>query len=236
MTVAASSTLRHVVHLCVAGAALELLVRGADPRLRNQEGETALQAALANGRTECAELVRDFLRRPTFEPDSGGPFFLSTVPVDRAAAGDSKGSNRVSVAKVKSGGVTAVAPEVSRANTVFCLGRRRRRLGPGIRPGRGLGVGVGTTAAEVALGARRGARLHAINPCFGTPMEAYALWAIPNGQDPFGGEGRGGSGGGAGIGIEDGDDEVEDGWEGENRPKGTSNVWLEYYVRIYNAR
>ncbi|CAN0473890.1 unnamed protein product, partial [Laminaria digitata] len=52
------------------GAALELLVRGADPRLRNREGETALQAALANGKTECAELVRDFLRRPTFEPET----------------------------------------------------------------------------------------------------------------------------------------------------------------------
>ncbi|CAN0476219.1 unnamed protein product, partial [Hapterophycus canaliculatus] len=56
------------------GSVCELLVRGADPRLRNKGGETALQAALANGQTECAELVRDFLRRPTFEPDpqSGG--------------------------------------------------------------------------------------------------------------------------------------------------------------------
>lgn len=109
-----------------------------------------------------------------------------------------------------------MAPEVSRANTVYCLGRRRRRLGARIRPGRGLGVGVGTAAAEVSLGVRKRARLHAVNPCAGTPMEAFVLWSIATGHDPFHGEG---------------------GEEEESGGGGTANeVWLEYYVRVYNAR
>lgn len=232
----------------MTGAALELLVRGADPRLRNREGETALQAALGNGRTECAELVRDFLRRPTFEPESDGLPFLPHTPPPVIASDVSDPKNPESKdegeehddgrkwtsGRVSIGGVAAVAPEVTRANTVFCLGRRRRRLGAGVRPGRGLGVGVGTAAAEVALGARRGARLHAINPCVGTPMEAYAMWAIPNGQDPFSGEGGVARGAKTRIAGE-GEEEVSD-WEQENEPRGTGSIWLGYYVRVYNAR
>lgn len=136
-------------------------------------------------------------------------------------------------------GVAGVAPEVSRANAVFCLGRRRRRLGANLRPGRGLGVGVGTAAAEVALGARRRARLHATNPCFGTPMEQFVWWSIANGQDPFYGEGRGGGGvrtgseGVGGRGREGGEDEWE---EKENGREDTGNIWLDYYVRVFNSR
>lgn len=218
------------------GAALELLVRGADPRLRNQAGETALQAAIANGRTDCAELVRDFLRRPTFEPDEGTPPPPSSLPPSPATALPSRPSSQPAAARIglgivtkgegdeigvraAVGGVAAVAPEVSRANTVFCLGRRRRRLGASVRPGRGLGVGVGTAAAEVSLGARRRARLHSANPCVGTSMEAFVLWSIASGQDPFHGEG----------GVEDSDSDKE----GGNK---ANEVWLDYYVRVYNAR
>ena len=125
------------------------------------------------------------------------------------------------------GDVGAVAPEVCRANAVFCLGRKRRRIGARVRHGKGLGVGVGTAAAEVGLGARRGARLHATNPCSGTPMEAYALWSIANGEDPFHGE----SGG---------QEEEEDSEEGEGGEedggRGADNVWLDHYVRLYHAR
>lgn len=216
----------------LTGAALELLVRGADPRLRNGDGETALQSALANGRTECAELVRDFLRRPTFEPDEGPPQspplqFQNVSGTDNSTTAQEVGS----VAGI--GGVAGVAPEVCRANTVFCLGRRRRRLGARVRHGRGLGVGVGTAAAEVGLGARRAARLHATNPCHGTPMEAFVLWSIASGQDPFHGEGRGDGGGG------DGEEEEWGGREGKENAeegKGSAGVWLDYYVRVYNAR
>lgn len=192
-------------------------MRGADPRLRNLEGETALQAALANGRTECAELVRDFLRRPTFEPESQS---------SSNANSDFKGGGGERERGVTIGGVAAVAPEVCRANTVFCLGRRRRRLGAKVHTGRGLGVGVGTTAAEVGLGARRSARLHATNPCSGTPMEAFVLWSIASGQDPFHGEGGGRE-----------EEDFGDGQRGnEDGGRGAVGVWLDYYVQVYNAR
>ena len=264
------------------GAALELLVRGADPRLRNREGETALQAALANGQTECAELVRDFLRRPTFEPETqsgtadvgeGGNTGMETVEGGRgvmgergrgggcggeggtgeggrggggggkgggggggggeeggrgggAGVGGEEAAGGVGRGSVRLGAVGASAPEVCRANTVFCLGRKRRRIGAGVRHGRGLGVGVGTAAAEVGLGARRGARLHATNPCSGTPMEAYVLWSIANGEDPFHGEGGG----------QDEDDDSDENEEGEDGGKGASAVWLDYYVQMYHER
>ena len=261
-------------------------MRGADPRLRNRDGETALQAAVANGRPDCADLVRDFLRRPTFEPepqsgdsitpppppspsaatietrgtrtkDKGGgggggagrggrmvgardeakEGVRAAAAAAAAAAGEGGGGGESgggdgSSRSVGNWGVTGVAPEVCRANAVFCLGRRRRRLGARVRTGRGLGVGVGTAAAEVGLGARRGARLHATNPCSGTAMEAFVLWSIGSGQDPFYSEGGGNEGG-----------EVEDEFEEEQRRhqrdelgRGAAGVWLEHYVRVYNER
>lgn len=218
----------------LTGAALELLVRGADPRLRNGDGETGLQSALANGRTECAELVRDFLRRPTFEPDEGPPQSPPPQSQNISSTETITTAQEVGVA-AGIGGVAAVAPEVCRANTVFCLGRRRRRLGARVRHGRGLGVGVGTAAAEVGLGARRAARLHATNPCHGTPMEAFVLWSIASGQDPFHGEGRGDGGGGGGGGEEE-DWGGREGKENAEEGKGSAGVWLDYYVRVYNAR
>lgn len=250
-------------------------MRGADPRLRNGEGETALQAALANGQAECADLVRDFLRRPTFEPDpqSDGsgvsvPTFPSNPPPtntttinkdgflmtaaenggsggigDAGGACNSGGVGSGSGGGSGIGGVTGVAPEVCRANAVFCLGRRRRRLGSRVRPRRGLGVGVGTAAAEVGLGARRCARLHATNPCAGTAMEAFVLWSIARGEDPFRSEGverccgeiegerpqrqrrrRGGEGSGGSMGTAAGGG------------REAAVVWLGYYVHAYNER
>ena len=204
------------------GAALELLVRGADPRLRNRDGETALQSALANGKTECADLVSDFLRRPTFEPEPGVD---ASVSQNVVAAGDGRSGGMI--------GGTSSAPEVCRANTIFCLGRRRRRLGARVRPGRGLGVGVGTAAAEVGLGVRRGARLHVTNPCAGTPMEAFVLWSIASGYDPFHGEGAG---------RERDDDDEEESQNARRRygngsgGRGTAAEWLEHYIGVYNAR
>lgn len=184
-------------------------------------------------------MVRDFLRRPTFEPDEGPPqppplLSQNTSSTESTTTAQGLGS------AAGIGGVAAVAPEVCRANTVFCLGRRRRRLGARVRHGRGLGVGVGTAAAEVGLGARRGARLHATNPCLGTPMEAFVLWSIASGQDPFHGEG-GGGGGGGGRGGGGGDEDEEDwgereGKDNEEEGRASAGVWLDYYVRVYNAR
>lgn len=250
-------------------------MRGADPRLRNRDGETALQAALANGQAECADLVRDFLRRPTFEPDpqSGEIFTTATAagvapPADPALLphGRSKNGSPQQAEKVQGaagggggegggsaggggsamivggdrttttssgggakrnntigGGVAGVAPEVRRANAVFCLGRRRRRLckGFGVRPGRGLGVGVGTAAAEIGLGARRGARLHATNPCAGTAMESFVLWSIADGQDPFRSE----------AGGEEGAEDEFGEAKGKGEDRGAADVWLEHYAR-----
>ncbi|CAN0291217.1 unnamed protein product, partial [Ectocarpus sp. 8 AP-2014] len=244
------------------GSVCELLVRGADPRLRNRDGKTALQAALANGQAECADLVRDFVRRPTFEPDpqSGDLFATATTagvspPADPAlprrhgkngspqeaekpgAAGGGGGggggiagdrtttsSSGAKRNNTVGGGVTGVAPEVRRANAVFCLGRRRRRLcrGFGVRPGRGLGVGVGTAAAEIGLGARRGARLHATNPCPGTAMEAFVLWSVANGQDPFRSE----------AGGEEGAEDEFGEARGKREDRGAADVWLEHYASL----
>lgn len=217
------------------GAALELLVRGADPRLRNREGETALQSALANGRIECADLVRDFLRRPTFEPEAsqtGTDRESTRRGVERAGQGGEEGVPKIGG---RTEGVAAVAPEVCRANAVFCLGRRRRRVGDRVQPGRGLGVGVGTAAAEVGLGARRCARLHATNPCSGTPMEAFVLWSIANGRNPFQGErGERKEETPEEADSVDGGSDRGDGDAGEGRR--AADVWLDYYIRVYNAR
>ncbi|CAN0117605.1 unnamed protein product, partial [Scytosiphon promiscuus] len=303
-----NSALHYACYEGACGSVCELLVRGADPRLRNKEGETALQAALANGQTECADLVRDFLRRPTFEPDPQSGAILSaaapaaeppppppsppsnaavtplrSVPSTRPSKGDKtvrdgdSGSGGVSgadrsgggssssagdsatahggsggsgIGAAAIGGVTGVAPEVCRANAVFCLGRGRRRLGDRVRPGRGLGVGVGTAAAEVGLGARRVAQLHSTNPCSGTAMEAFVLWSIASGQDPFQSE-FGEVGGGeraarGGFDEEEGEHLRRKGrgrrWR-RRRERGGGNsdgtpagvVWLEHYVRVYNA-
>ncbi|CAM9931914.1 unnamed protein product [Ectocarpus fasciculatus] len=268
-----NSALHYACHEGSGGSVCELLVRGADPRLRNRDGETALQAALANGQAECADLVRDFLRRPTFEPEpQSGEIFTTAAttaagvapPADPAlpyrhgksgspqeaekvgnagggASGGGSGGSAMIVGGDRTittsggggsatkrttigGGVAGVAPEVRRANAVFCLGRRRRRLcrGFGVRPGRGLGVGVGTAAAEIGLGARRGARLHATNPCPGTAMEAFVLWSIADGQDPFRGE-AGGDEGGA-------EDEFGEA-KGKGEDRGAADVWLEHYAR-----
>ncbi|CAN0232052.1 unnamed protein product [Ectocarpus sp. 4 AP-2014] len=255
-----NSALHYACYEGSGGSVCELLVRGADPRLRNRDGETALQAALANGQAECADLVRDFLRRPTFEPDpqSGDLFTTATTagvapPADPAlprrhgksgspreaekagAAGGGGGSAKIlgdrsttsSSGATRNntigGGVAGVAPEVRRANAVFCLGRRRRRLcrGFGVRPGRGLGVGVGTAAAEIGLGARRGARLHATNPCPGTAMEAFVLWSIADGQDPFRSE----------AGGEEGAEDEFGEAKGKGEDRGAADVWLEHYAR-----
>lgn len=249
-------------------------MRGADPRLRNGEGQTALQAALANGQTECADLVRDFLRRPTFEPDpqsGASSVSTTTLPSNPLAAttitsnssnnnNHSKGGLLVAAEKGDggsgtpggantgvgggTGGVTGVAPEVCRANAVFCLGRRRRRLGSRVRPGRGLGVGVGTAAAEVGLGARRCARLQTTNPCTGTAMEAFVLWSIARGEDPFRSEGEWEEvGGGGGSEEERSQQRRSCGAGGSGSSVGTAGggrepagVWLEYYMSAYNER
>ncbi|CAN0400275.1 unnamed protein product, partial [Ectocarpus sp. 12 AP-2014] len=258
-----NSALHYACHEGSGGSVCELLVRGADPRLRNRDGETALQAALANGQAECADLVRDFLRRPTFEPDpqSGDLFTTATTagvvppadpalprrhgksgsPLEAETLGTAGGGGRS--AKIVGGdrttttssggarrnntiggGVAGVAPEVRRANAVFCLGRRRRRLcrGFGVRPGRGLGVGVGTAAAEICLGARRGARLHATNPCPGTAMEAFVLWSIADGQDPFRSE----------AGGEEGAEDEFGEARGKGEDRGAADVWLEHYASL----
>lgn len=205
------------------GAALELLVRGADPRLRNIEGETALQSALNKGRNECVELVSDFLRRPTFEPETGVVAGVANSGVSEEGRGR-KG-------EMIGGGAVGAAPEVCRANAIFCLGRRRRRSGARVRPGRGLGIGVGTAGAEVGLGARRGARLHTTNPFAGTPMEAFVLWSIASGFDPFHGEGA------YQEEEEEGNQSATGGSRsGGNGGRGTARVWLEYYIRVHNAR
>lgn len=177
-----------------------------------------MQSALNNGRNECAELVSDFLRRPTFEPETGVVAGVANSGVSAEGRGR-KG-------EMIGGGGVGAAPEVCRANAIFCLGRRRRRSGARVRPGRGLGIGVGTAGAEVGLGARRGARLHATNPFAGTPMEAFVLWSIDSGYDPFYREEE-----------EEGNQSATGGSRGGgNEGRGTAGVWLEYYVRVYNAR
>lgn len=186
-------------------------------------GETALQSALNNGRNECAELVSDFLRRPTFEPETG----VAAGVAKRGISEEGRGRRGENIG----GGVVGAAPEVCRANAIFCLGRRRRRSGARVRPGRGLGIGVGTAGAEVGLGARRGARLHATNPFAGTPMEAFVLWSIASGYDPFHGEGA----------CQEEDEEENQSATGRSRgggngATGSAGVWLEYYIRVYNAR
>ena len=60
-------------------------------------------------------------------------------------------------------------------------------------------------------------------------MEAYALWSIDSGEDPFHGEGGG---------QEEEEEEEEEEGEGgeEDGGRGAASVWLEYYVRVYHAR
>ncbi|CAM9264213.1 unnamed protein product [Choristocarpus tenellus] len=201
-----------------AGAALELLVHGADPHIRNKHGETALQSACQASRHECADVVRDFLRRPVFATEDRSSWCRS-----RTGKNNSKGPGGCA-SEHKNAGVA----EVAQANVVYCLGRKRRRMGAGCAMGRcGLGVGVGTVWADIRLALWRGLRLHSINPFAGTAAEQYIFQSIASGQDPFSGEGGPARTGMRGVGVSD---EVKDGDMGN-----VTDLWLEHYVRVYNA-
>ncbi|CAN0082417.1 unnamed protein product [Discosporangium mesarthrocarpum] len=171
----AHTPLHYAAYYGASSAALELLANGADPTIRNHQGETAIEAAIAGSQRDCAEVIRDFLRRPAFAlpPQYMPP--SATVMSENSAAGEPPTAHR---ARIRT---PASCPEVARENFIFCLARKRRRMAVTTVPlGLGLGVGVGSLRGEEAVRVRRGAKFHAINPFAGTFMEHNILRSLYN--------------------------------------------------------